>query len=295
MSLKDTRRRISSIKNTQKITKAMNLVSSAKYARQNHAVVDSKAYCEGVQEILRVLAGSGHSAVRRYCDQDGKRKEEKTLLVVVASDRGLCGALNANVNKAATEFVDRKLSSGVSTSVCLLGKKSKGVLGKAKKDLVVYDTADKVLDKVDFSLARRFGSRFVDDFLAEQFDSVYCCYPRFRNVLVQQVTIEKILPISSGSTEESTGVAKVAAQDWLFEPDLADQAAQIISLGVSSALFWFFMNAAISEHAARMTAMDNATQNADEVIRKLTLQYNQARQAVITKELIEITSGAEAL
>ena len=282
-NLKDTKRRIGSVKNTQKITRAMKLVSAAKYARANQAAVKARPYGDTFDQMVRRLASSseGESPLLLV------REEKKVLLIIVSTDRGLCGGLNTFLFKRATQFLDEKRDLGVTADLVLWGRRA-GLFGKKRKEKKI-SSEEKVLERPSFEFAAKAAKGFAGEFEKAGYDRVYVAYSKFVNALTQEATVEQILPVTLPVD------AVVEKREFIFEPEQKALLESLLSKQIGSRLFRIFLEGAASEHAARMTAMDSATNNADEVIKRLTLQYNRARQAAITTELIEITSGADAL
>ena len=287
-SLKDTKRRIMSVKNTQKITRAMKLVASSKYMRAVSNLARARPYSEAFQEVVKEIVGS--STVENPLLQS-KDTERKSLIVVLSTDRGLCGPLNANLFKHVQSFIDSKRLA-VDFSLELWGKKA-SLFGKYSNEKVV-SSIDKVLEKPSYPFAQEAVRRFFTHFKEGEFDSVYLAYSSFRNALSQPPNIKKILPLSENISEEGEKEKQTAA-DMLFEPRVDVMLDSLLFRYGVSLIYRYILEASSAEHSARMTAMDSATNNADKVIKNLTLEYNRARQASITRELIEITSGAEAL
>jgi len=285
--LKNTKRRIVSAKNTQKITRAMKLVSSAKFARANHNITKAKPFGDALDLMLARLA----PLMEKFQSElilTQKRPERKILLIVITSDRGLCGALNTNILKACNAFLEEMASKDISTELLLWGKKAH--IFKKKKQSEVLAASQKVLEKPDYLHCKRELQKIISDYKQGKWDAVYVAFSKFRNVISQQPKIEPLLPYLPR-------VAEGQAVEWniLVEPSSVEFIEDVIETKLADTLFQILLNGSASEHAARMSAMDSATNNADKVIKDLTLEYNRARQAAITKELIEITSGAEAL
>lgn len=283
-SIKDTKRRIGSVKNTQKITKAMKLVSAAKFARANQAVLKAKAYglaFEGM--VKKVIQGTEVGSPLLEV-----RERKKVAVVVVGSDRGLCGGLNSNLIRKLEKWFASEENENIDLTLHLWGRRTFLLASEDRK----VEKIEKVLEKVNYDFAAGKAKEFMTLFEAEAFDRVYIAYPSFVNAITQKPKVEVLLPIEvDSSTEEGEG----SQSQYVFEPTKEELLDGLLHKNVTLKLFNILLNSSASEHAARMTAMDSATTNADEVIKSLTLQYNRARQAAITKELIEITSGAEAL
>jgi F-type H+-transporting ATPase subunit gamma len=286
-SLKDTKRRIVSVKNTQKITRAMKLVSSAKYARANAAVLNARPYSESFERMIGRLVQD----TQVMSPLTERREEKKALLLVVLPDRGLCGSLNANVIKHAQRFVAQKIAAGVAVDLILWGKRAQGVSRGSK--VKVLRKQERVLEKPTYGFAEKMATELNQIFVEKNYDRIYCSFSKFRNAMLQTPMIQTLLPIEHETKE---GAADTTARGgFIMEPSRNELMEQLLNRKVAVQLYTILLEGSAAEHAARMTAMDSATNNADDVIRKLTLEYNRARQAAITKELIEITSGAEAL
>jgi F-type H+-transporting ATPase subunit gamma len=284
-SQKDIKQRINSVKSTQKITKAMKLVSAAKFAKASHAVQASRPYSAALSQMvgrLQAMAAS-ENVVSPLIE---KRDEKRALVVLVGTDRGLCGGLNTNTFKKASSFLQQKAAAGVDLQLYLLGRRSISFSKKMK--LKALGSREKALDKPSFETARSIAQALLDVFLKGECDSVYIVFPRYRSALVQNPEVVKLLPIADDAADVATSVP-------IVEPALKDMLDNALSKQIETMVYQILLEGAASEHGARMTAMDSATSNAGEVIRKLTIQYNRARQAAITTELIEIISGAEAL
>ncbi|MFK7823794.1 MAG: ATP synthase F1 subunit gamma [Oligoflexales bacterium] len=291
-SLKDTKRRIVSVKNTQKITRAMKLVSSAKYARANRAIVNAGPYEQSFKKMIQVLIeGEEGKLTSPLLEQS---PEKRALVVVVSSDRGLCGGLNSNLFKACNRLLKEKQEQGIECELGLWGKRA--VMFGQKISLNSQFRLEKVLENPSFSFANKSAANFCTWFEQKKFDRIFVVYSKFKNAMTQVPTVDQLLPVQlDDKTSKQIDVQESPHSDFIFEPTKVSILESAVAKKVASSLYHILLNGAASEHAARMTAMDSATNNAEEVIRSLTLEYNRARQAAITKELIEITSGAEAL
>ena len=286
-SLKETRRRIGSVKNTQKITRAMKLVAAAKFARANTAVVSARPYGNAFDALVARLSASAGELDIPLMRQ---RAEKKSLVVVVATDRGFCGSLNSNEFKFALRKMNELTDKGVDFQCVGWGRRAGQFLKKFASDKI-YSTKEKVLDAPTYENADALAQYLIADFLDEKFDRIYLVYNRFQSALSQEPQMLQLLPVvaaASAEGEQTNG-------DLITEPSLEDLIENLLAKQVSSRLHRCLLEGAASEHGSRMTAMDSATTNAEEVVKKLKVEYNRARQASITKELIEITSGAEAL
>ena len=287
-NLKEIKRRIGSVESTRKITNAMKLVSAAKFARANHAVENSRPYADSFSQMVANLVADESQSFESALL---KRREEKKILVVAFStDRGLCGALNSNIFKKLAIFVEEKKEEGIQVDLVAYGRR---VISFAKKmDCKLIESAEKIIEKPSIELARAIADKLSKRFVDGEYDAIYAIYPRYKSALEQTPTEEKLLPID---IENSKAPIDNVVPNLIVEPELSKFIDSLLEKRVVGGVFNILLNGAASEHGARMTAMDSATSNAKEVIRKLTLEYNRARQAAITTELTEIISGAEAI
>jgi F-type H+-transporting ATPase subunit gamma len=286
-SLKAVRTRIASVKSTQKITGAMKMVAAAKLRRAQDAIIAARPYANGMTDIMAGVAarvgGDAHPLLT-------KREPKRIALLVITSDRGLCGGFNANVCRAAQRYALEKKDTGEASEVHfeVVGRKGRDYM-KRRKMNVTRDlpgaAGDSAIDR-----AKELAASLIDDFIAGRVDAVLLVYNQFRSIASQKVTVEPLLPVAASP------VATDGSQtDFLYEPGQAEILDWILPLYVETQIHRALLESVASEFGARMTAMENATKNASEMIGKLTLQYNRARQAAITKELMEIVGGAEAL
>jgi F-type H+-transporting ATPase subunit gamma len=294
-SLKDVKRRIGSIKNTQKITHAMKLVSAAKFARANQSVVAARPYGisfdEMCSKVLENSKGVFETDLAKERGQFGTR-----ALVVVSSDRGLCGSLNANLFKAVAKHVKELESSGIKVIVYNWGRRATSFGKKAKFN--VQGEKERVVEKPKYNSAKILAGELVKIFEEAQVDAIDVSYMKFKSALTQTPVVTQILPLVKTAKKDpnsSESAEQLSELPVLLEPSPKSFASALVRRQIEGSIYRLLLESSASEHGARMTAMDSATRNAKEVIRKLTLQYNRGRQAAITKELIEITSGAEAL
>lgn len=284
-SLKDTKRRITSVKNTQKITKAMKLVSAAKFAKANSCLQSIRPYNEAFDRIVgRVLSGT-EIKKNKLAEV---RQVRRSLVVLMMPDKGLCGGLNSNIIKKADALV--KSLSKDSVEIDLVQWGLRGKVLASKNPIKVVSSREKVLEKPIYKFAKEVTGFMISEFEQEKYDSVFAIYPRFVNAMVQIPEVTSLLPCLSEDYK------KESKDDlFVFEPSCEKLLDSLLRKQLANKVFRMMLEGSASEHAARMTAMDNATNNADEVVKRLTLEYNRGRQAAITTELIEITSGAEAL
>ena len=288
-SLQSLRRKIASVKNTQKITKAMKMVAAAKLKRAQDRILSARPYAYQLRDVVRHLAERAspisHPLLR-------KREGHKTELLVITSDRGLCGAFNANILRQATEFLREHADRGEQVSVSPAGRK--GCDFFRRRTWTIRQEWPGIFDRLSFEHALDMGQDIVQHYHEGTFDQLYVVYNEFKSVMQQRVVVEKLLPIESLDEEAGHEPAK-AVGAYLFEPDEHELLETLLPKHFQVQAFRVLLESAAAEQAARMTAMDGATRNAGELIQKVTLFYNKTRQAAITKELMDIVGGAEAL
>jgi F-type H+-transporting ATPase subunit gamma len=286
-SLRDIKRRISSVKNTQQITNAMKMVSAAKLQRAQDRVMSARPYSERMQVVVEHLQARVRVGVHPLL---APRSEGKTLLLVITSDRGLCGGFNATVQRAAAEKI-RELGGGAEVDIIAVGKKGRDFL--TFRQFSLRETyLDLFIRQVTYAQAKEIAEKLLTAYEQEDYRQVLVVYNRFRSALVQQVTILRLLPLSTLDDVEADPEEPF---DYIYEPSVSQVLNHLLRKQIEVQLFQAFLESYAGEHGARMTAMDSATENASEMIANLTLTYNRARQAAITKELIEVVSGADAL
>ncbi|GGE39625.1 ATP synthase gamma chain [Primorskyibacter flagellatus] len=289
-SLKDLKLRIESIKSTRKITKAMQMVAAAKLRRAQEAAESARPYAERFNAVLGQLASSVGGSDSAPLLLRGTGKDDVHLLVVMTAERGLCGGFNSNIVKLAKSKARELIAAGKTVKILTVGKKGREQLRR--------DFGDRLVAHVDLSEVKRLGYANAQDiardllgrFDAGEFDVATIFYAKFENVVSQVPTAQQIIPASFEATE-----GEGAATLYDYEPDEETILADLLPRGVATQIFAALLENGASEQGARMSAMDNATRNAGEMIDKLTIEFNRSRQAVITNELIEIISGAEAL
>ena len=289
-SLKDLKNRIESVKNTRKITKAMQMVAAAKLRRAQEAAEAGRPYAERFNAVLGSLAASVGGSDSAPMLLRGTGSDQTHLLVVMTAERGLCGGFNSNIAKLAKQHAADLVAAGKTVKIITVGKKG--------RDSMKRDLGDHYIEHVDLSEVKRIGYSNAQDiakgvlsrFEAGEFDVATIFYARFINVVSQVPTAQQIIPASFEATE-----GNAAATLYDYEPDEEAILADLLPRGVATQIFSALLENGASEQGARMSAMDNATRNAGDMIDKLTIEYNRSRQAVITNELIEIISGAEAL
>jgi F-type H+-transporting ATPase subunit gamma len=284
-NLKAIKKRIVSVKNTRQITKAMKMVSAAKLRRAQENVVAARPYAKKLGEVLARLTAISDADSSPLQE---KREAKNALLLVVTSDRGLCGGFNTNLCKAADRFVNENKAKYASLSVMTVGRKGFEYLKNRQK---VYKNQVGVLNKFTYQTAVTLAQEVIDGFLAEEYDEVFLIYNAFRSVMAQDITLEPLLPVAPPAAAAPEEFPPV----YIYEPDKEALLNELLPKNVEVQIYRSMLESTAAEHGARMTAMDSASKNADEMIGKLTLQYNRARQAAITTELIEIISGAESI
>lgn len=288
-NLKDIKRRIQSVKSTQKITNAMKLVSAAKFARANHAVENARPYAQAFEKMVqRLIAAQGEQSIESVLLKE--RPQNKVLLVVFATDRGLCGGLNSNLFKKVQGFIASKREEGIEVDLQPMGRRA---ISFAKKTgLKSINPKERVLERPGIALAQSISQALIEEFTAQSYDAVFLAFAEYKSALEQIPRVQTLLPVSIDQIGSS---GDEAPTDVIVEPELNAFVDDLLERRIQGSIYNVLLNGSASEHGARMTAMDSATNNAKEVIRKLTLEYNRARQAAITTELTEIISGAEAL
>ena len=293
-SLLDIRRRIRAVKSTQQITKAMKMVAASKLRRAQERITQARPFATQMQRVLNSLAGRVDPAAHPLLDERKvPRAQGKALLIVVTADRGLCGSFNANVIKAAATFItegsDREVALG------LIGRRGRDYY--AKRGFEVRYERINLFAKLSFEDARDIAQTAIDGFMSGQVDRVFLTYNEFRSVMQQRVVVEQLLPIPRASLDGAAQPAGAAgpAMDYLYEPAPEELLKTLIPRHVEVQVYRALLESNAAFYAAQMTAMDAATRNSGEMIESLTLYMNKVRQAAITREIIEVVSGAGAL
>jgi len=291
-SLKTIRKRISSTKATQKITKAMKMVAGARLTRAQQRIVAMRPYALKTAEVLQSVAGSmsGESESTEETHPLLARRPEKTaLFLVLTSDRGLCGAFNTNINKATERAWREKEAAGGAVRFATVGRKGREYLQRRRAD-VMQDFIG-IYEGLDLEKARTVAGWLVQRFEKGEVDAIYIVYNEFKSAITQKVSVEKLLPLDEAPAPKEG----VGTTEFLFEPNQRALLERLVPMYVEISVLRSLLESQASEFGARMTAMDAATRNAKDMIGRLTLVYNRVRQAAITKELMEIIGGAEAL
>lgn len=288
-NLKEVRNRIASVSSTQQITKAMKMVSAAKLKRATNAIVQLRPYADKMRDILANLTVSLEESNSPYI---GEREPVRVLVVTVASNRGLAGAFNANVIKAANQLIAERYPEQHqkgNVSILAIGKKAHDFYERRK--YTVVGNNHELYNSLNFENTAGIAQAIMDGYTNGQYDRVELVYNRFKNAAVQFLTVEQLLPLP----KPANAAAQANKTDYILEPSQEEIVESLIPNSIKIQLYKAVLDSYASEHGARMTAMDKATDNAGDLIRALKLSYNQARQAAITTELTEIVSGAAAL
>lgn len=286
-SLKEVRNRITSVSSTQQITSAMKMVSAAKLRRAQDAVTQMRPYAQKLREILENLSASLDSSEGVYSRE---REVKKMLVVVITSNRGLCGGFNSSVIKRAVADV-RENYSGAQVSYLTIGKKGGDFFRKTKFSAAFSElgNTNTLFDNLNFSKVAPVAERIMKSFASGEFDKVILYYNQFKNAAVQITQTEQFLPVIPTKGE------KASKTDYIFEPKKEEIVQDLIPRSLKTQLYKALLDSFASEHGARMTAMHKATDNAKELLKNLRISYNKARQTAITNEILEIVGGAEAL
>jgi F-type H+-transporting ATPase subunit gamma len=285
-TLLDFRRRIRSVKNTQQITRAMKFVAAARLRRAQEAAIAARPYAKELARMLRSIMSRIDEPQHPLL---AKRAEEKILAIVLTGERGLAGAFNSNILRKANEFF--RANKGKKISALPVGKKGRDSLKKAGFNIVAEYV--NVLARVDFATAREISALVTDLYVKEEIDSVYIVFSEFKTVMTPHLVVEKLLPVEAIRAEEETASEQTSAQiDYIYEQPAEQLLGELLPRYIETQVLRAMLESSAAEHAARMTAMESATKNAGDVIEALTLHMNKVRQAAITKEIIEIVSGA---
>jgi F-type H+-transporting ATPase subunit gamma len=289
-SLKDLKTRINSVKSTQKITSAMKMVAAAKLRRAQDSAEKGRPYADRMQKIVNSLASKADptSAPQLLV---GNGKDNTHLLVVMSADRGLCGGFNGSITRQARNEVTRLRGEGKTVKLLMVGRKSADALRRELGDAYIDSLEGIQGTAVQYADAASIGETVRNGFEAGEFDVCTLIFNKFKSAISQEVTLKRLIPAEIGedTRDDDSGVA------YEYEPDEEELLAAVLPRNISTQVYSALLESSAAELAARMTAMDNATRNAGDLIERLTLVYNRTRQATITKELIEIISGAEAV
>ncbi|HET9469400.1 MAG TPA: ATP synthase F1 subunit gamma [Vicinamibacterales bacterium] len=307
-SLLDLRRRIRAVKSTQQITKAMKMISASKLRRAQDRVIGARPFALQMQRVLNSLASRVDPASHPLLAEREETADSKVLLIVVTADKGLCGGFNTNIIKAAGVFIN---NAGAPVSLGLVGRKGRDFFKRRGFEVRVEEIG--IFQRVKYADAKRIADAAIEEFTSGRVSKVFIVYNEFKSVMQQRVTTEQLLPIpkqqlAAGSAERQSGSDPRAAQggqtpkapvsgdvDYIYEPGPEQILSDLLPKHIEIQVYRALLESAAAEHAARMTAMDAATKNSGEIIDTLTLYMNKVRQAAITREIIEVVSGAQAL
>ncbi|HEX2055228.1 MAG TPA: ATP synthase F1 subunit gamma [Nitrospiraceae bacterium] len=292
-SLQSLRRKIAAFKNTQKITKAMKMVAAAKLKRSQDRILAARPYAHKMRGVLGNLSRRVNRAAHPLLQ---KRVGKKVEILIVTSDRGLCGAFNGNIVRKSVEFLRQCEANGLDVTLSIVGRKGRDYFRRRAWPIRQEWTG--IFDRLSFEHAIDIGGDVTQQFIQGTFDELYVVYNEFKSAIQQRVIVEKLFPIDPTTEFGETGSPaeqETIGGSYLYEPDESELLAALVPKHFQIQTFRILLESAAAEHGARMAAMDGATRNAGELIKKVTLYYNKTRQAAITKELMDIVGGAEAL
>jgi F-type H+-transporting ATPase subunit gamma len=292
-SLKDLKVRINSTKSTQKITSAMKMVSAAKLRRAQEQAEAARPYAERMNRVLGRLAGAAAGKDGAPALLAGNGKEQTHLLVVMTSDRGLCGGFNSSISRGARKLARDLKAQGKTVKIFCIGRKGRDQLKREFSNEIIGTVEDLGKPRLTFAAAETIATKILHMFEHGEFDVCELIYNQFKSAMTQIVTIQQLIPFAPAAANENEPGG--AAASYEYEPDEMEILSALLPKNLGMQVFRALLENAASEQGARMTAMDSATRNAGDMINRLTITYNRSRQAAITKELIEIISGAEAL
>ena len=289
-SLDDLKKRIVSVKSTQKITKAMKMVAAAKLKRAQDSAEKGRPYSEKMNKIILNLSENISDKENAPKLLTGTGSEKVHLCIILTSDRGLCGGFNSNIIKKAKSFFEKITKEGKTLKIITVGSKGYDQLKRLYKDKIIEKISFKESKNTNYFDAEKVGNMIIELFLKNEFDVCTIFYNKFKNVITQIPQEQQIIPLKSSEPDNSS-----SESNYEFEPEEDEILSNLLPKNISAQIFKAMLENSASEQGSRMSAMDNATRNAGEMVDKLTIEYNRSRQAAITKELIEIISGAESL
>lgn len=287
-NLKEIRTRITSVNSIKKITSAMKMVAAAKLRKAQSAIIQMRPYAEKLHDIIDHVMSSTKSVEDNI--YQNQRKVERVLVIIIASNKGLCGAFNSNAVKKADDLVQEDYSElfkkGL-VDIYTIGKKANNLLRSRK--ITVKNSFEEIYNDLNFNAVSELAQKIMDQFTGKEYDRVHIVYNQFKNVAIQKLTVEQFLPVSLENDEDKV------PDDYIFEPNKEQIIEQLVPYALKIQLYKAILDSNASEQGARMTAMHKATDNATEILKELKLTYNKVRQASITSEILEIVGGAEAL
>ncbi len=290
-STRDYKRRIRSVKNTQQITRAMKLVAASKVRRAQERIESARPYSEKIEELVNSLAAKVSADTHPLLRDD--MKDDRVLLLVITSDKGLCGGYNTNLLRQVLEFLRTREEAGKETEIIVVGRKGRDFL--ARREFSFKEQLTDVYGKIDFALASQLAEIMNRAYLEEGFDEVHIITTEFRTILSQSPRLSRLLPLAPPVPDSLDEQGEPVAAEYIYEPSMEGVLDSILPRHMRVQIYRSLLDAEASEFGARMTAMDNASRNAEEMIAALTLQMNRVRQASITTELLEVVAGADAL
>ena len=285
-TLRDIKRRIKAVQSTSKITKAMKMVAAAKFRRAQQRMFELRPYADRMREGLTRLAGDLEADIHPLL---AVRPRKNVEVLVITSDRGLCGAFNTNIVKAGSKHIADLKSDGFNVSISAVGRKAKDFL--KRRNIALRNSWTGISGRISYANAQEIAADIIEAYINETVDEVIVIYNEFKSVIAQRVVIERLLPLAPIETAEET----LPVYNIIYESSKQEIFTSLVPKNVEIQIFRALLESQASEEAARMTAMENATKSANEMISKLSLQYNKARQASITKELMDIVGGVEAM
>ena len=291
-SLDDLKKRITSVKSTQKITKAMKMVAAAKLRKAQENAEKGRPYSEKMNNIILNLSNTISDKENVPKLLIGTGEEKNHLCVVLTSDRGLCGGFNSNIIKKAKLYFQKTLNDNKNLKIITVGSKGYDQLKRIYKENIIENISFKDSKNINYFDANKVGKIIIDRFEKKEFDVCTIFYNKFKNVITQIPQEQQIIPLKANEVKKENSLT---GDSYEFEPEEDEILSNLLPKNISTQIFKAMLENSASEQGSRMTAMDNATRNAGEMVDKLTIQYNRSRQAAITKELIEIISGAESL
>ena len=292
-SLKDLRNRIDSVKSTKKITQAMKMVAASKLKKAQSLAEKGRSYSSGLDSIVKGLVNSSENIEHPLLGNNVENKNS-SLIIVVSSDRGLCGGLNSNIVKAVKKKINELEGKKKSASLVCIGKKGFDLLSGLYEKMFNFEVKHINIGEIDYKSTEEIGKKILNSFYKNDFQECSLFYNHFNSVISQEVKVEKLIPYSKSSEKDTDNKNNIDTY-FEYEPNEEEVLSKILPKNFIVQMYKAILESRASEQGARMTAMDNATRNAGELIDRLTLEYNRTRQAFITKELIEIISGAEAV
>jgi len=285
-TLRDIKRRIKAVESTSKITKAMKMVAAAKFRKAQQRMYELRPYADRMREGLLRLAGDLEADIHPLLIVRPRKNVE---VLVITSDRGLCGAFNTNIQKAAAQHIADLRADGFNVSISAVGWKAKDFL--KRRNVEIRNSWTGISGRISYANAQEIAADIIESYINETVDEVFIIYNEFKSVIAQRVIIERLLPLAPIETEEET----LPVFNVIYEPSKQEIFTSLVPKNVEIQIYRALLESQASEEAARMSAMENATKSANEMISKLSLQYNKARQATITKELMDIVGGVEAM